>query len=166
MLIQPKMKPRKYDSKRPSLHSLITIHPFEDLIRKKRIFWMNALFNHLHLKSFKCTFSISHICTIITLMPHNLEEFLVKKFLMSFTLHAQLLKIDKMHAFKSKQRFLIYQYIFNCDHSYKLKTGISSHLHGKVANGPQHWGTRAAKCWLFSSQEAAGCILELLEAPK
>ena len=114
---------------------------------------MNALFNHLHLKSFKCTFSISHICTIITLMPHNLEEFLVKKFLMSFTLHAQLLKINNMHAFKSKQRFLIYQYIFNCDHSYKLKTGISSHLHGKVANGPQHWGTRA-ECWLFSFQEA------------
>ena len=63
---------------------------------------------------------------------------------------------------KAEKGFLIYQYIFNCDHSYKLKTGISSHLHEKVANGPQHWGTRTAECWLFSSsQEAAAGILEL-----
>ena len=64
---------------------------------------------------------------------------------------------------KCRQKFLIYQYIFNCDHSYKLKTGISSHLHEKVANGPQRRGTRTAECWLFSSFEeaAAAGILQL-----
>ena len=64
---------------------------------------------------------------------------------------------------KWKRGFLIYQYIFNCDHSYKLKTGISSHLHEKVANGPQRRGTRTAECWLFSSFEeaAAAGILQL-----
>ena len=47
-------------------------------------------------------------------------------------------QFPQMNDGKLRQRFLIYQYIFNCDHSYKLKTGISSHLHEKVANGPQH----------------------------
>jgi len=56
-------------------------------------------------------------------------------------IHSSYWQFSQITIEKWRQKFLIYQYIFNCDHSYKLKTGISSHLHEKVANRPQHRGT-------------------------